>query len=243
MKVLLGKSLAVALLGLGVSVPLNAATVTFESSQGNNGFPFNIDGANLPSQHYQQIYSATPFGTSSVSITGLSFRPFRDSRSTAFGPSTLPSISISLGYSPTTYLTPSSTYASNITGAKSVRSGPLTLSSSGGAAYDILVPIGAFTYDPTLGDLVVDIFNNGGGTTTQFEFGAGLFSRVYSYSDPNGSSGTIQVGRGLATQFTTSAIAAAVPEVSTWAMMVGGLGMVGGSMRYRRRQQVRVTYA
>jgi hypothetical protein len=105
------------------------------------------------------------------------------------------------------------------------------------------VPIGAFTYDPTLGDLVVDIFNNGGGTTTQFEFGAGLFSRVYSYSDPNGSSGTIQVGRGLATQFTTSAIAAAVPEASTWAMMICGLGMVGGSMRYRRRQQVRVTYA
>ncbi len=29
---------------------------------------------------------------------------------------------------------------------------------------------------------------------------------------------------------------AAVPEPATWAMMIGGCGMVGGSMRYRRRK-------
>ena len=28
----------------------------------------------------------------------------------------------------------------------------------------------------------------------------------------------------------------AVPEPATWAMMIGGFGMVGGSMRYRRRK-------
>ena len=31
-------------------------------------------------------------------------------------------------------------------------------------------------------------------------------------------------------------IEGAVPEPSTWAMMIGGLGIVGGSMRYRRRK-------
>lgn len=30
---------------------------------------------------------------------------------------------------------------------------------------------------------------------------------------------------------------AAVPEPATWAMMIGGFGMVGGSMRYRRRSK------
>jgi hypothetical protein len=34
----------------------------------------------------------------------------------------------------------------------------------------------------------------------------------------------------------------AVPEPATWAMMIGGFGMVGAAMR-RRKAQVRVTYA
>ena len=34
----------------------------------------------------------------------------------------------------------------------------------------------------------------------------------------------------------------AIPEPATWAMMIGGFGMVGGAMR-RRKAQVRVTYA
>lgn len=33
-----------------------------------------------------------------------------------------------------------------------------------------------------------------------------------------------------------SAVSAAVPEPATWAMMIGGFGMVGGAMRYRRRK-------
>jgi hypothetical protein len=35
---------------------------------------------------------------------------------------------------------------------------------------------------------------------------------------------------------------APVPEPATWAMMVGGFGLVGGAMR-RRKSQIRVTYA
>ena len=34
----------------------------------------------------------------------------------------------------------------------------------------------------------------------------------------------------------------AIPEPATWAMMIGGFGIVGGAMR-RRKAQVRVTYA
>ena len=35
----------------------------------------------------------------------------------------------------------------------------------------------------------------------------------------------------------------AVPEPATWAMMIGGVGMVGGMMRRRRATNLRVTYA
>jgi len=34
-----------------------------------------------------------------------------------------------------------------------------------------------------------------------------------------------------------------VPEPATWAMMILGLGLVGGALRARRRQEAAVTYA
>ena len=36
----------------------------------------------------------------------------------------------------------------------------------------------------------------------------------------------------------TPVVAAPVPEPTTWAMMVGGLALVGGAMRVRRRRVV-----
>jgi hypothetical protein len=41
--------------------------------------------------------------------------------------------------------------------------------------------------------------------------------------------------RGFA-KFEPAAAVSAVPEPATWAMMIGGFGMVGGSLRSRRRQ-------
>lgn len=37
--------------------------------------------------------------------------------------------------------------------------------------------------------------------------------------------------------------AGAIPEPTTWAMMILGIGAIGAAMRTRRRQRVRVTYA
>ena len=33
-----------------------------------------------------------------------------------------------------------------------------------------------------------------------------------------------------------NAVGGAVPEPATWAMMIGGFGAIGGTMRYRRRK-------
>lgn len=41
----------------------------------------------------------------------------------------------------------------------------------------------------------------------------------------------------------TSAVVAAVPEAASWAVMMTGLGMVGGTLRRRRAARVRVRFA
>lgn len=39
-------------------------------------------------------------------------------------------------------------------------------------------------------------------------------------------------------RFTTDAAAAPVPETATWIMMMGGMGLAGGALRYRRRRTI-----
>jgi hypothetical protein len=51
-----------------------------------------------------------------------------------------------------------------------------------------------------------------------------------SYNDPTGAAHSLSVFAKLGT--------GAVPEPATWAMMMLGLGMVGGAMRRRRRMAV-----
>ena len=58
--------------------------------------------------------------------------------------------------------------------------------------------------------------------------GLGLDPGVYTYSWGTGAhADTLQVRIGATT--------AGVPEASTWAMMLGGFGLIGGAMRERRR--------
>ncbi|MBL9069908.1 MAG: PEPxxWA-CTERM sorting domain-containing protein [Sphingopyxis sp.] len=45
------------------------------------------------------------------------------------------------------------------------------------------------------------------------------------------------------TSVSSEVLQSAVPEPATWATMLLGFGLIGGGMRYRRRQRVRVTYA
>jgi hypothetical protein len=61
-----------------------------------------------------------------------------------------------------------------------------------------------------------------------YDFGYGITS--------NGSS-------SLAETWLVRGVGGAVPEPTTWAMMILGFGMVGGAMRSGRRHSVRVRYA
>ena len=103
-------------------------------------------------------------------------------------------------------------------------------------------------------------FNGQAGTASLISFGTGIASQFQivgtslgfaqfagdtvftgSFSNPVFSPGTYKFGGFSSGTLTISAIAAAVPEPATWAMMIAGFGMVGGALRHRRGN-VRVSF-
>ncbi|KQU53080.1 hypothetical protein ASG67_09565 [Sphingomonas sp. Leaf339] len=111
---------------------------------------------------------------------------------------------------------------------------------------------------------VAGTFGGVAGTASTVSFGNGLFSSLSinaanlgftQFNAPtlfSGSPGNPTFLTGSFTlinpffgngQLTISPITAAVPEPTTWAMMVLGMGVVGFAMRRRRAVTTRVTYA
>lgn len=120
--------------------------------------------------------------------------------------------------------------------------GVATVSKSG-------VDIGNGTLEPAFGDNDYWRYSVGGysGVANLGSFGAGrsfnvqylLTSRVY-WNDPNGCSyecGSVSAGVGDPFVVNGSAVTvAAVPEPETWALLLSGLGLMGGVARRRKQQ-------
>jgi hypothetical protein len=99
------------------------------------------------------------------------------------------------------------------------------------------------------GDNVVNVFSGANGTGTLLAtatFGQNCFPACTAARE------SLSFARALSVQFSPNAngtgidnvALGAVPEPATWAMMIGGFGMVGGAMRSaRRKQKVTVSYA
>jgi subtilisin family serine protease len=175
-------------------------------------YPFDIGTLGGPSMRYQQIYSHTQFATGGI-IDDIRFR-----QSASFGSPFSASgidIKISLGYAATTVATASPTFANNIgPGFVTVFDGLLDLSSTatGGSPrpFDILVNFAhLFNYDPTRGDLLLDISLRNAPHTTPIDasdaFQQGSTIRIYAtnVNAPTGLVGSVGEGRpyGLVTQF------------------------------------------
>src|SRR4030095_11635174 len=141
----------------------------------------------------------------------------------------------------------STTFANNVgADVSTVFNGALSLSSSftvpadGPKDFDILITLTTpFFYNPSLGNLLLDVRNFGGGTTTQFDSQSAVsdsISRVFTNSTVGGVNGVnsptgVTNTEGLVTKFTTSAI----PEPGSLVLLSAGLAAFGLVRRQQRR--------
>jgi hypothetical protein len=218
-----------------------------------NGAPFNLTPSGFSSQRYQQVYRASDFAsiTGPHLITQIAFRPDAGSQGSAFS-STLPDVRIDLS---TTSVAPdhlNATFASNVGANDTIvyggsTGGSLALSSAdtgpanGPKDFDIVINLTTpFVYDPSAGNLLLDVRNFSGGTTTQFDAqltNGDAVSRAYANDGVDSPTATAFNTLGLVTQFTVDP----VPEPASFTLL--GMG-VAGLMCYaglRRRKKAAPT--
>jgi hypothetical protein len=235
-------------LGGGFAAPARAAFIVSPGAQaaveGNdaNRLPFDITPFGAGSMRYQQVFKSTDFVslTGPARITQITFRP--DFQLGSAFSATLPNVRIDLS---TTSAAPdalSTAFANNVGGDDTtVFSGALPLSSAktGPAAgpkdFDIVINLTTpFVYDRSAGNLLLDVRNFSGGTTTTFDAQTTVgdtVSRVW-VSDVNAATGQTPDTEGLVTRFTTSP----VPEPSTGALLAFGFPALLGAARLRGRK-------
>ena len=210
-----------AVVALSAAAVSPAHAVVIGTADSSNSYPFGAYSAS----YFQQIYNKSAF-SAPISINKLTFyntlspsttRPLTDTFTiflsttsaavTGFGQTNSP-----FGDLPT--------YTQVFTGK---------LQTNVNGRLDIVLDT-AFNYDPTQGNLLM--------TVRDFDFGSG--GNLFLDTDNNIGTTNIRTSQfqypwntGLVTGFND---VAAVPEPATWAMMIGGFGMMGGAMRYRRRK-------
>ncbi|MDH3576538.1 MAG: hypothetical protein OEO71_01800 [Gammaproteobacteria bacterium] len=177
------------------------------SSDGNisNGFPFDDP------MRYQQVFAASEFSAFARPqfITQIAFRP---EFCTWSFESTLPHVQINLSTTPKAPDGLDATYANNVGGDDTiVFSGPLTASSAATCSwpedFDIVINLQTpFFYDPSLGNLLLDIRNFEPNPLEIFSWNldadySDTISRLYG--PVNNLTGLFD-SLGLVTQFTTS---------------------------------------
>ncbi|MBR0697376.1 PEPxxWA-CTERM sorting domain-containing protein [Bradyrhizobium lablabi] len=223
MKFMLRAAVAVAALKFACSP---AAALVIGNADSSNGIPF---GNNVGGYYYQQIYNSSSF-SSSININEITFYnslfPGGTARTGTFD--------IYLSYVPnTTNISTFDTGAFAFPDATftNVFSGSAPAVSDGRLDFNLST---SFNYDPTKGYLML----------TVREFGLSNGNTLYLDSDSNvGTTNSrfsaypYEWNQGLVTGFNDSV--AAVPEPSTWAMLI--LGFAGiGFIAHSRRNALRM---
>ena len=179
------------------------------------GFPF---GAN-PGGRYQQVYDSSLFTTGAVSVTGLSFYSASAPATLASGPFTLSLSTTSRGVDQL-----ASPFDSNV-GANSatVFSGTLPALSGGQLTFNLATP---FTYQPAAGNLLLDV--QSAASTTPGAFFSTDSSVASSRLFSTGGALTPDPRALVTNIITVPAVAAAVPEPASLALLGAGLlGLAG----------------
>jgi hypothetical protein len=224
-----------------------AATITVGTfSRDLNCIPFGCSSPNTanPLDRYQQVYShslfATPSAIDSITFYAEPYGNYSETlpRSEKF------SVAISTSRNPVNGLNLTNLDSNTGADRQSVYSGFLRSEFNSPARTLTFSLDKAFAYDPSMGDLLLDI---AGDPKTQFQFALyffaesgrfekGLTSRATNWSTvPNG--GGPYNNYGLVTTFGYTPIST-VPEPSSWLLMVGGLGIVGAALRRKQRRRL-----
>jgi hypothetical protein len=211
----------------------------------NNGYPFNISDAagDFPvnAQRYQQIYDSTQFGGASGFIDAIFFRP--DAVTGHAFNVILSSIEIIFSVTSATPSSVTTNFDTNLGPSSTVvYSGSLPISSAftgplnGPKDFDIVIHLQTpFFYDPSQGNLIMQVKNFGGGTSSQFdaEQGTTVMQRVENVdNNANGTTGIVGVTvNGLVTEFDF------VPEPASIGLFA--FGMIAIAVFARRRSAKR----
>ena len=197
----------------------------------DNLFPFGT--SSYYSGEYQQLYASSAFGTSPFTINSIGFESIKILNP---GSETL-TFSVGLSTTSASLSAPSTTYASN-KGADftTVFNGSITFTGQNNGTFDLVVPTAPFTYDPSKGNLLLDVVmqSSSGPGIASFTFGPDpQVTRIYNIGGIS-TFPTVGVGEGLLTLFQG---ASTVPEPSAAVALIagGGLTLVGCRRRARRR--------
>ncbi|WP_174274345.1 PEPxxWA-CTERM sorting domain-containing protein [Sphingomonas bacterium] len=205
-----------------IANPSYATTVSFD-----NGSTSLSDCTLGCTTVFQSVYAASAFGSAPVSVNSISFYLGQTGTISDTYTFTLSTSKNSVGNL-------SANAASNLgNDAATFYVGVPSVSSSGSWVSFAGTP---FTYNPLLGDLLVQITHPNGNDQLYSSYNSNtneqrdfvLFGNAY-VENP---------GYEINTKFEVSA--AAVPEPASWAMMVGGFGLMGAAMR---RKKAAVSFA
>ena len=250
--------LSAAAASIVLSAPSHAATLVvptgLESVEGNSGSR-NVFGF-INVARMQQVFNAGQFVTGSSLLTGVAFRANGAAFGGIFGGPGTAFTRTTQGFR--LQLSTTSASADNLntsfganTGANVVDVLPradVTYSTAAGSFngstrdFDVFFSfVNPFFYDPSAGNLLLDITSFGGsnraGTTLdgQALIGDGTSSLFLQ----NGTSGRGTTSTfGYVTQFQTANVSGAVPEPATWAMLLVGFGGIGFAMRRRKSKVI-----
>ena len=224
-----GKLTLVSIVALSVVASLAHAQVIAGGSGGGNSIPFGGPFGTA----YQQVYSSTDF-SGIVNITSIAFASSSAGPPPASGPATY---NISVGLSNTSKAVNGLSTDFNANrgpNSTTVFNGTLTRTLLFTNTFDLVIPSSGFTYNPALGNLLVDVFVNAppqtpGGRQIFFDYGVSPdSSRLSNYQ------GASTDNHSLHTSFVTNAVVA-TPEPGTFGLIIG-VSVSGLAVCLRRRR-------